>query len=130
MIEDVHWVDSSTVDLLEYLLAPAHAVAVPVVLTCRSEESVSPIVKGWLDRLQRNPRVHRLDLAPLSEAETGEQIAFLLGARPPRQLVADTYVRSEGNAFFTEQLIAAHTSRDDDVLPAGMTSLLLSRAGR
>jgi DNA-binding CsgD family transcriptional regulator len=125
VVEDVHWADTSTVELLDYLLAPGHALSVPVVLTCRGEEPITSIVSGWLDRLQRNPRVRRVDLAPLSEAETGEQIELLLGAPPTRALVADTYARSEGNAFFVEQLVAAGAVGRD--LPAGLTSLLLSR---
>jgi predicted ATPase len=130
VIEDVHWADTSTVELEDYLLAPGHAAQVPVALTCRSEEPVTPTVTGWLNRLQRNPRVRRLDLAPMSEAETREQIELLLGARPPRRLVADTYARSQGNAFFTEQLVAAHPTGEDHPLPVGLTSLLLSRTGQ
>jgi DNA-binding CsgD family transcriptional regulator len=130
VIEDVHWADTSTVELLDYLLAPGHALGVPVALTRRSEEPVTPTLAGWLDRLPRNPRVRQLDLARLSEAETGEQIKLLLGAPPPRRLVADTYARTEGNAFFTEQLLAARTSGEDHPLPIGLTSLLLSRTGQ
>jgi predicted ATPase len=130
VVEDVHWADTSTLELLDYLLAPGHALGVRIALTCRSEEPVTPTVTGWVDRLQRNPRLRRLDLAPLSEAETGEQIQLVLGTRPPRRLVAETYARSEGNAFFTEQLVAAHTTGEDHPLPAGLTSLLLSRTGQ
>jgi DNA-binding CsgD family transcriptional regulator len=130
VVEDVHWADASTLELLDYLLAPGHALDVRIALTCRSEEPVTPTLASWVDRLQRNPRLRRLDLAPLSEAETGEQIELVLGTRPPRRLVAETYARSEGNAFFTEQLVAAHTTGEDHLLPAGLTSLLLSRTGQ
>jgi predicted ATPase len=124
VIEDVHWADTSTLELLDYLFAPGHAAGVPVLLTCRAEETSSRTLIDWLDRLQRNPRIRRRDLTPLTEEETSEQIELLLGQRPPPRFVAETYRRSEGNAFFTEQLVAA---RDDDELPAGLMSLLLSR---
>jgi predicted ATPase len=39
VIEDVDWADASTVELLNYLLAPGHAVEVPVALTARSSNS-------------------------------------------------------------------------------------------
>ena len=130
VVEDVHWADTSTLELLDYLLAPGHALNFRIALTCRSEEPVTPSVTGWVDRLQRNPRLRRLDLAPLSEAETGEQIQLVLGTRPPHRLVAETYARSEGNAFFTEQLVAASATGEDHQLPAGLTSLLLSRTGQ
>jgi DNA-binding CsgD family transcriptional regulator len=127
VVEDVHWADASTVELLDYLLAPGHAPDVPVALTCRSEEPLTPALADWTDRLQRNPRLKRLDLAPMSETETAEQIEMLIGAPPPRGLALDIYARSEGNAFFTEQLVAAAASGEDHLLPAGLTSLLLSR---
>jgi DNA-binding CsgD family transcriptional regulator len=127
VFEDVHWADTSTVELLDYLLAPGHAIGVRFVLTCRSEEPVRPTLAAWLDRLHRNPNVARLDLRPLSEVETGQQIGLLLGAPPPRRLAAEIYARSEGNAFFTEQLVAAGGAHH--LLPAGLTSLLLSRTG-
>jgi hypothetical protein len=97
------------------------------VLTCRSEDAASQAVIDWLARLEGNPWIARHDLEPLTEPETTEQIELLLGARPSRALVSDTYARSEGNAFFTEQLIAAG---HDQALPAGLTSLLLSRTSQ
>jgi DNA-binding CsgD family transcriptional regulator len=130
VVEDVHWADTSTLELLDYLLAPGHALDVRIALTCRSEEPVTPTLANWVDRLQRNPRLQRVDLAAMSEAETGEQIELLLGGRPPRRLVEDTYTRSEGNAFFTEQLVAATTTGEDHLLPAGLTSLLLARTAQ
>ena len=131
VIEDVHWADATTVEFLDYLLAPGHVVDVPVVLTCRSEDSPPATLVDWLERVHRNPRVRRLDLPPLSEAETTEQIALLLGRRPSPTLTAGIYARSEGNAFFTEQLVAAGALAEEGAaLPAGLTSLLLSRTSQ
>jgi predicted ATPase len=131
VIEDVHWADVTTLEFLDYLLAPSHAVDVPVVITCRSEETPSAPLVELLERLHRNPRVHRLDLAPMSDAETAEQIELLLGRRPSPELAAGIYARSDGNAFFTEQLIAAgDLAGVAEALPAGLTSLLLSRTAQ
>ena len=132
LIEDMQWADATTLEFLDYLLAPGHATGVPVVLTCRSDEAAAtPTLVDWLDRLHRNERVRRLDLAPLTEAETADQIELLIGERPSRRFVADTYARSEGNAFFTEQLVAAGSlDGEGGALPAGLTSLLLSRTGQ
>jgi DNA-binding CsgD family transcriptional regulator len=127
VIEDVHWADPSTLELIDYLLTSARATDVPMVLTCRSEEASSTALVGWLERLQRNPRVHRLDLTPLTEAETAEQIGLLLDQQPPRTFVAEIYRRSEGNAFFTEQLVASGHDREP---PTGLMSLLLSRTAQ
>jgi DNA-binding CsgD family transcriptional regulator len=131
VIEDVHCADPSTLELLEYLLAPGRVTGVPVLLTCRSEEAPTQSLVDWLDRMQRNSQVCRLDLPPLSQGETAEQVGLLLGQQPSRKLAADIYARSEGNPFFTEQLVAARTGdQDDAALPTGLRSLLISRTGR
>jgi len=123
VIEDVHWADAATVELLDYLLVPGHATGVPIVVTCRIDETPPT---DWVDRVQRNSRVDRLDLLPLTLAETAEQIELLLGERPAQSFVEATFHRSEGNAFFTEQLVWS-AEQGDTALPAGLTSLLLSR---
>jgi DNA-binding CsgD family transcriptional regulator len=122
VIEDVHWADRSTLELLDYLLAPGHETGAPIVISCRSEE---PLATGWLDHAQRNSRIERLDLPPLTRAETAEQIELLTGLRPTSAFVDETYSRTEGNAFFTEQLVSAGGG-----LPSGLASLLLSRTAQ
>jgi DNA-binding CsgD family transcriptional regulator/tetratricopeptide (TPR) repeat protein len=122
VIEDVHWADRSTLELLDYLLAPGHETGAPIVITSRSEEEPAT---GWLERAQRNSRIERLDLPPLTRAETAEQIELLTGSRPTSAFVDETYSRTEGNAFFTEQLVSAGGE-----LPSGLVSLLLSRTAQ
>jgi AAA ATPase domain len=122
VIEDVHWADRSTLELLDYVLAPGHETGVPMLITSRSEEAPST---GWLERAQRSPRIKRLDLPLLTRDETAEQIELLIGERPTRKLVDETYSRTEGNAFFTEQLVAAGGS-----LSTGLGSLLLARTAQ
>jgi predicted ATPase len=131
IIEDAHWADSETCELVDYLIAPGRRTGVPIVLTCRSEQA-APEFATWLERWQRVEGVHRIDLAPLSEQDTTEQIAALLDRPVPHGFARDTYARSEGNPFFTEQLVAwaATASFRPDALatlPPGLTSLLLSR---
>lgn len=131
VFEDVHWADASTLEVLDYLLAPGHASGFALVLTCRTEETLGQPVTEWMERVHRNELVTRLDLGPLSERETAQQIELLLGERPSQRLVADTYARSEGNAFFTEQLITAGgASGHRGGLPAGLKALLLSRTAQ
>ena len=128
VVEDLHWADSSTLEFLEYLLAPSSARdASPLVITCRSGEPIAAAVTQWLERAQRNPQLDRLYLAPLTRVETAEQIELITGGRPGLKFVDRVHARSEGNAFFTEQLVAAVRESDADTVPAGLTSLLLAR---
>jgi predicted ATPase len=128
LIEDVHWADETTVDFFDYLLTPGHATGVPMLLTFRSDDGATDLVGQWLQRAYRNDRVQRLDLAPMSLTETAEQIQLLVGKPASPKLAAEIFARSEGNAFFTEQLLAARTADGaDELLPPGLTPLLLSR---
>ena len=121
VIEDVHWADRSTLDLLDYVLAPGHET-VPILITSRNEEAPAT---DWLERAQRNPRIARLDLPPLSRDETAEQIELLTDSRPTSELVDETYSRTAGNAFFTEQLVSA-----GGTLSVGLGSLLVARTAQ
>jgi predicted ATPase len=84
-VEDVHWADPATLDLLEYLIAPGHEIGVPVALTFRSEDDeTSPKSTAWLGRARRSQALAIVRLAVLSRTETAEQIELLTGeARPP-----------------------------------------------
>jgi DNA-binding CsgD family transcriptional regulator len=120
VIEDVHWADPSTRDLLGYLLAPSHRTGLPMVLISRGEESDT----GWLQDLLRHGQLEWLSVQPLTRAETAEQIELLRGS-VPAELVGDIYGRSQGNPFFTEQLVAAGAR--PAALPATLHALLLQR---
>jgi predicted ATPase len=108
VVEDLHWADRSTRDLLAYLATYLRSGRVLVVGTFRSDElhRRHPL-RRLLGELTRNRRVQRLDLARFTRAEVAEQLAGLLGADPLTRLLDDLYARSEGNPFFTEELLLA-----------------------
>src|SRR5215207_5634627 len=106
VMEDLHWADRSTRDLVAYL-----ATYIPL--------------RRLLGELARNRRVVRLQLQRLTRTELAEQLAGLLGADPPTRLVDDVYARSQGNPFFTEELVLA--GADPGVLPPSLQEVLLTR---
>ena len=132
-LEDVHWADSTTLEFLDYLLSPGSGFPQKLLLTYRTGEAHRDDVEDWLDRLRRVSDVRLMELAPLSRSETAEQIEGLLGHAVSPELADEIFDRSEGNAFFTDQLVAATREQSADgrtitTLPPGLTSLLLSRA--
>jgi DNA-binding CsgD family transcriptional regulator len=132
IIEDVHWADRETCELLDYLLSPGRKTGVPMVITCRTEQLLTAELAAWLERWQRLDGVRRVDLVALTAEDTADQIASLLDRPAPHRFAADTYTRSEGNPFFTEQLVAWAITAEFQPdaltdLPPGLTSLLLSR---
>jgi ATP/maltotriose-dependent transcriptional regulator MalT len=137
VIEDVHWADSATLDLLTFL-ARASGGAVTVVVTCRSDEpALDAHVAAWLAHARGSQDTQEIRLGPLSRDEAAAQIAGLVGGPAPSGLVAEVYGRAGGNPFFTEQLVAAaQAGPGEDVLrvpaglPARLAGLLAARAGR
>jgi predicted ATPase len=121
VVEDLHWADRSTRDLLAYLATYLRSGRVLLVGSFRSDElhRRHPL-RGLLGELARNRRVARLELARFTRAEVAEQLAGLLGDQPPTRLVEDVYERSEGNPFFTEELLLAGAGKDPGVLPPSL----------
>ncbi|PWW21517.1 putative ATPase [Geodermatophilus normandii] len=125
VLEDLHWADRSSRDLLRYLLARLSDEPVAVVASYRSDDlhRRHPL-RPLLAELVRLPGVERLDLAPLSDAEV-EQLVRGLAAGVADRTVDDVVARAEGNAFYAEELLAAGLA--GETLPLGLTDVLLAR---
>jgi predicted ATPase len=129
VLEDLHWADRSTRDLLAYLATALRSGRVLLVLTFRSDElDRRHPLRRLLGELGRNRRVVRLELPRFSRAELTQQVAGLLGADPSARLVDDLYARSGGNPFFAEELVLA--GGDPGVLPPNLQEVLLARVVR
>jgi DNA-binding CsgD family transcriptional regulator len=138
VVEDVHWADSATLDLLTFVARAGCGDAVTVVATCRSDEApMAAPVAGWLAHVRGVAGAEEIRLDPLSRVEVAEQVAALAGGPVPPPVVDELYARAEGNPFFTEQLVAAALAgvaggglRIPAGLPARLAELLAARAGR
>ena len=76
LIVDLHWADSTTLDLLEHLLG--RGTPVPVVGTWRTaDDTTTPPVRQWFSRVRRQPGVHEQPLGALTREETSDQLAML-----------------------------------------------------
>ncbi|MEU7427199.1 AAA family ATPase [Streptomyces sp. NPDC040750] len=108
VLEDLHWADASTRHLLAYLFRTLRAGRLLVLATYRSDDihrrhPLRPLL-AELDRLRT---VHRLELARFTREEVGRQIAGILAAEPDPAQVDEIFERSDGNAFFVEELAVA-----------------------
>ena len=105
VLEDLHWSDRSTRDLLAFLVRNLRAERLVLVATYRSDELYrGHPLRPLLAELDRGRRSSRLDLRPFTRAELAEQLEGILGARPERGRVESVFERSQGNAFFAEEL--------------------------
>lgn len=120
VIEDIHWADEATLDLIKYLARRMHRTAALLVLTYRDDELVNdhPLRLVLGDLPARD--VTRLHLLPLSE---GAVAALAQQAhRPPGRLYAIT----GGNPFFLIEALAY----DAPGAPASIADAVLARLAR
>ncbi|MFU8840976.1 MAG: ATP-binding protein [Nitriliruptoraceae bacterium] len=126
-VEDLHWADRSTLDLLEFLARNLGGGRVLLVATYRTEElHRRPRLQAVLGELSRLAWVERLELVPFDREELVEQLTAILGRLPDAEVVEEIAFRSEGNAFYAEELLAAR-GRSDGQLPATLRDILASR---
>lgn len=104
--DDVQWADTSTLDMLAYLVSSSLPVPLSVVLTYRDTElgDGHPLL-GWLGDVVRLPGVTDLRLSRLGREDTERQVGALLGSRPPMTLVDAVHQQSGGNPYLTELLV-------------------------
>ena len=126
VVEDLHWSDQSTRDLVAFLVRNLRRNRVLMVVTYRSDEPGSHRLGPWLAELDRGGPVQRLELPRLERAQTAAQLLGILGAPPAADLVDQVFARSEGNPFFTEELLAAAQAGSEQ-LPPTLGDLLRGR---
>jgi DNA-binding CsgD family transcriptional regulator/tetratricopeptide (TPR) repeat protein len=129
VLEDVHWADTSTRDLIGFLFARTLGERVTVVVSYRADDlhrrhPLRPALVEWA----RIPGVVRLPLLPLAD----DGMRRLIHARHPQDIseaaVSRILDRAGGNAFYAEQLVAETDGSDH--IPADLAELLLHRLER
>ena len=131
VIEDLHWADQSTRDLLSFLLARPFRGQVTLVASYRSDDlhrrhPLRSAVAEWA----RLPGVLRMQLEPLPDDVIGELVRQVGSDALADRDVAAIVHRAEGNAFFAEELVAARDLGTGEGLPEALADLLLVRLDR
>ncbi len=130
VLEDLHWADRLTRDLLTFLSRMLHRERVAVLGTYRTDDlhrrhPLRPVVAELL----RLPHVTPVDLGPLEPVSLAAHIAALAELTGRRTLDASELItivdRAEGNAYYAEELLAASDGNEE--LPAGLAALLMTR---
>ncbi|MGP3920045.1 helix-turn-helix transcriptional regulator [Nonomuraea sp. 10N515B] len=128
VIEDIHWADRSSRDLIAFLSRNLHIPQVLIVMTYRSDDlhRQHPL-RPVLAELGRVNGVHRLDLPRLSRDEVAQQMTGILGKVPEYSSVENVYERSEGIPLFVEAMLE---SGEDCTFPETMQDLILNSVER
>ncbi|MFQ5616964.1 MAG: BTAD domain-containing putative transcriptional regulator, partial [Anaerolineales bacterium] len=148
-LDDLHWADQSTLDLLHYLTRRLTAAPIWIVGTYRPEEVdlSHPLTRLW-QGLERDALVDRLILEPLSAGAVKKLTRALVGHEQSHAgLGAFLHRESEGNPFI---LVETMTSLQESgalrqkaggnlqwdkppepgMLPASVQGMILQRVGR
>ncbi|MCW2932576.1 MAG: ATPase-like protein [Actinomycetia bacterium] len=133
ILEDLHWADASTRDLLTFLSRMLDRERVAMVLTYRTDDlhrrhPLRPVVADLL-RLSTVTSVELPSLPPTAMAELLSSIQNGPAPGPRSAAILNRIVeRADGNPYYAEELLAA--SSDARPLPSGLAELLLSRVER
>jgi class 3 adenylate cyclase/tetratricopeptide (TPR) repeat protein len=122
VFEDIHWAQTSELDLLEYLATFTRDAPVLFVAPARAE--LLDVRPGWGSGLAQTT----IALDPLGEAAATQLASHLLEAAgdavDPTRLVEV----AEGNPLFLEELAASVTERgEEDALPVTVREAIASR---
>jgi DNA-binding CsgD family transcriptional regulator/tetratricopeptide (TPR) repeat protein len=130
VLEDLHWADASTLDLVVFLAHNLRDRRVLLLGTCRADEPASAgRVRRLADGVRRSGSALVLELGPLRDEELAALLVVHAGVPPPAALTDAIVARSEGNPFFAEELLAAAGDQGGE-LPDGLRELLLQRVAR
>lgn len=106
VFQDLHWVDPSTVAIIDRLIT---TITVPAVVVADYRPSFERTLTG----------IRELELGALSPRQTGQMLASLLEVNDaPGELVGFVVARTDGNPFFIEEVVnslieTGTLSRDD-----------------
>jgi DNA-binding CsgD family transcriptional regulator/tetratricopeptide (TPR) repeat protein len=123
--EDIHWADASTIALLGYLTRNLSGAMV-VVATYRSDElhRRHPLLP-FLAEIERRRRIDRIDLRPFEKREIAELVRAIRSEPSDRDLIDQLYERSDGNAFYVEELLATRATIGE--MPTTLRDVLSAR---
>ena len=124
MLEDLHWVDPASRELLLTVTRRLHRVPVLLVVTYRNEQQLADL-RHLVSELQRSGAT-RIELARLSGEDAAAMIELLTSGSLDAVAAGRIAERSEGNPLFIEELVHA----SDATLPISLRDLLLARCNR
>jgi predicted ATPase/DNA-binding CsgD family transcriptional regulator len=131
IIEDLHWADRSTRDLIAFLIRSARAARALLLVTYRSDElHRGHPLRPFLAELDRVRGIERIELDRLDREGTAEILSQLFGGEPTATVADRVHDRAQGNPFFIEELAACPDPATGCSLPDSLRDLLLSRVDR
>jgi DNA-binding CsgD family transcriptional regulator/tetratricopeptide (TPR) repeat protein len=126
VLEDIHWADRSTRELLAFLVRSLRRPGVLLVATVRTDGlGRDNPVAAFVAELGRHERVERIDLSGLGPLETARQVAAIQGSMPEPSVLDRIVTQSDGNPFVVEELLAGGLAEGE--VPPTLRQIVLFR---
>ena len=122
-IEDIHWADPSTKELIERLAGALTSEVRPLLVLCTTRPESD---QGWLDR----PGVRRIDLPPLGDHDMSVLVGAATDDPLPDSTIAEIVARADGLALYAEQLAATLVDAPTRAVPSTLQGILTARLDR
>lgn len=128
VLEDLHWADASSRELLRFLVTRLRDERVALLASYRADDlhRRHPLVP-LLGELGRLAGVEQVQLRPLPDDAVARHLTALVDLEP--EVLAAVVRRAEGNAYFAEELALAAVDTGED-MPTRLSEVLLSRVER
>jgi predicted ATPase len=130
ILEDIHWADVSTLDLIRYVTR--YKTNQELMLVC----SYRPVaarhqLQDLLGEQDFRSRVSQVGVTPFTRLEMKSLVAMLVEGSLPDERVDRYFDLSEGNAYYAEQLIMADDPLSPDVeVPQSLREVMMARLAR
>lgn len=123
VLEDLHWADESSRELLTFLAVRLRTEPVLILATLR-EDDLTDSVRRWLAELERRPRVTRLRLGRMTDSEIAGLVSDTMRAEAGPEQVLAVVAAAAGNPLFAKEL----ADTEPGTLPASITDAVLAKA--
>ena len=127
VIEDLHWADPSTRTLFSLLARSSRPTSLLLVGTSRADLPRRHPLRPVLSEIIRGARPEQLDLERFDRRCTADLVAAIAGDTVDPCSIEEIHRLSEGNVFFIEELVAAHSTGARG-FPRSLRDIILARA--
>ncbi len=127
VLDDLHWADESSVEMLEFLTRSPRLGPMALVVAFRREE-LGPGVKARI--VEMTSRVDHLELSGLDPSAVASLVGRLLGESTDPSQLAEIHERTGGHPFFVRELALLAGEADSSYVPTAVREAIDRRIER
>jgi DNA-binding SARP family transcriptional activator/tetratricopeptide (TPR) repeat protein len=105
VLDDLHWADRPTLQLLRHLTRSPLAARVKILGAYRLGEPLPAPLESAVAELGRDGLLRTLQVGGLPESEAAELVTLRAGGTPPHGLMRALYAETEGSPLFLQELV-------------------------